>query len=70
MDPITTQGTRPLKTGLNSIRQNVQSLMSPLIGATRKKAINTLAHRRNISLNDAQYLQAVRIAQKQARKKT
>lgn len=66
--PSITQGTKPLKSGINSIRTNVQSLMSPLIGRTRQKAIQTIARKNNISLEDAQYKQAIRIAQKQARK--
>ena len=58
-----------LKRGTNSIRQNVTTLMSPLLGQARKKAIHTLARTRNMTLQDAQFLQATRIAQKQARKR-
>ena len=58
----------PLKTGPNSIRANVTELMSsPIQSASRKKAIATLAKRRNISRQEARFLQAKAIAITKAR---
>lgn len=59
----------PLKKGSNTVRYNVAELMQPPQSASRKKAIATIARRNNISLKEAQFLQAQRIAQAQARKK-
>ena len=59
----------PLDKGLNSIRKNVAELMQPVLSQARKKAILTIARKNNISLEEAQYKQALRIAQSQARKK-
>lgn len=58
-----------LLTGPNTIRKNVQTLMQPAISPARKKAIVTLAKRRNISREDAQFTQARAIARTQSRKK-
>lgn len=59
----------PLKKGPGTIRANVAELMQPPQTAARKKAINTIARRNNISFEEAQYRQAVRISQSQARKR-
>lgn len=58
-----------LKKGLNTIRDNVQTLMTGPVGPARKKAISTIARRNNINRDDAKFHQAVRIAQSQSRKK-
>lgn len=55
--------------GVNSIRKNVAELMSSVESQSRHKAIMTIAKNNNISYEDAQYKQAIRIAQSQARKK-
>jgi len=59
----------PLAKGTGKIRQNMQELMTGHVGATRKKAIVTLAKRRNISANEARFVQAKAIAVSQGRKK-
>ena len=59
-----------LKTGMGTIRNNVQALMSnPVRSPARKKAIMTIAKRRNISRKDAAFVNATAIAKSQARKK-
>lgn len=58
-----------LKKGPGSVRQNVNTLMAPAVSQARKKAIITLARKHNLSIEDAQFYQAQRIAQSQARKK-
>ena len=53
-----------------TIRQAVTSLMSsPIRSATRKKAIETIAHKHNITRDEAKFKQAIRIGQSQARRK-
>jgi hypothetical protein len=59
----------PLKKGQGTIRYNVQELMSKVQSPSRKKAIATIAKKHNISKEDAQWRQAIRISQSQARKK-
>lgn len=59
----------PLKKGKGTIRANMTELMQPPQSPARKKAIATIAKKYNISLEEAQYRQAQRIAQFQARKK-
>ena len=59
----------PLKKGQGTIRQNVKELMKPVRSPARKKAILTIAKRRNISRADSQWVQAISIAKSQARKK-
>lgn len=59
----------PLSKGKGSIRKNVTELMKPPQSAARKKAINTLAQKHNISLQEAQFRQARAIAIAQSRKK-
>lgn len=59
----------PLAKGAGSIRKNVKELMSGVESPARHKAILTIAKKNNISYEDAQYKQAIRIAQSQARKK-
>lgn len=58
-----------LKKGLGTIRDNVTTLMQPVQSKSRKKAIVTLAKKHGISRSDAQFHQAVRIAQAQAQKR-
>lgn len=57
----------PLKTGTNSIRQNVRELMSSVDSPSRKKAIMTIAKKNNISYKEAQFKQAIAIAKTKAR---
>ncbi len=59
---------QPLKRGLGTIRSNVTKLMTGPVGQTRQRAIATLAKRRNMTLDEARFHQAVRISQTQARK--
>ena len=59
----------PLSKGPGTIRKNVQELMNPPQSAARKKAILTIAKKHNIPRRDAQFRQAVKIAQVQARKR-
>jgi hypothetical protein len=58
-----------LATGPGSIRSNVNELMADVQSPARHKAIETIARNNNISYEDAQFRQAQRIAQSQARKK-
>lgn len=58
-----------LKKGLGTVRSNVAILMQPIRSQSRKKAISTIAKNNNISRQDAQFRQATRIAQSQARMK-
>lgn len=57
-----------LQTGPNSIRNNVSTLMKPVISPARKKAIQTIAKKHGMSFADAQFHQAKRIAQVNAKK--
>lgn len=59
----------PLVKGPGSIRKNVIELMKGVESASRHKAILTIAKKYNISYEDAQFRQAQRIAQSQARKR-
>lgn len=59
----------PLQKGLGTVRSNVSVLMQPPVSQARKKAISTIAKKNNISRQDAQFRQATRIAQTQARLK-
>lgn len=59
----------PLLKGPQSIRANVKELMNPVQSQSRKKAIQTIAKKNNISLQEAQFKQARAIAVSQARKK-
>ena len=59
-----------LSTGVGTVRSNVAQLMKPPRSQSRKKAILTLARKSNITRADAQFRQAIRIAQSQARKRT
>lgn len=61
--------TNKLAKGPGTVRQNVSVLMQPARSMARKKAILTIAKTRNVSRADAQFIQARRIAQSQARKK-
>lgn len=58
-----------LKQGAGFIRQNVRELMKDVESEKRHKAIMTLAKKHNISYEDAQYRQSLRIAEALARKK-
>ena len=58
-----------LAKGPSSVRQNVRELMNSVDSESRRKAILTIAKRNNISFQEAQYKQALRIAQAQAKKK-
>lgn len=52
-----------------SIRDRVTSLMTnPIRSQARKKGLVTLAKRQNLTLADAKFKQAIRIAQSQNRK--
>lgn len=62
--PPETQQNKP-----TSIRSNVEKLMTDKMGKTRRRGVLTLAKKRNISINDARFHQAVKISQKLARKK-
>lgn len=59
----------PLKTGSKNIRANISELTHGKVGATRKKAIATLAAKRGISKEQARFYQALAIARSQAKKK-
>lgn len=60
----------PLAKGPGTVRQNVKELMgAPIQSAARKKAILTIAHKRNISQADARFIQAKAIAVNKARQK-
>ena len=59
----------PLSIGPGSIRKNVKELMSTVQSPSRKKAINTIAKKNNISKQEAQFKQARAIAISQSRKK-
>lgn len=50
------------------IQNNVNTLMTQPVGQARQRAIKTLAKRKNISISDAKFHQAIRIAQSYARK--
>lgn len=59
-----------LKKGIGTIRSNVQSLLSnPVRSPARKKAILTIAKRRNINHSDAAFVNALAISKNMARKK-
>ena len=58
----------PLIKGKGSIRKNVTELMKGVESPARHKAIATIAKKNNISFQEAQYRQAIRIAQAQAKK--
>ena len=64
MSPKSTQ----LKKGVGNIRQNVAFLMQPARSPARKKAIITISKKHNIPRNQAQFRQAIKIAQTQGRK--
>ncbi len=60
----------PLKKGPGTIRANVSELMnSPIQSASRKRAIATIAKKRNIPRSEARFIQAKAIAISQSRKK-
>lgn len=58
-----------LQKGIGTIRNNVTTLMSnPVRSQARKKAILTIAKRRNISQKDAMFVNATAIAKNMANK--
>ena len=60
----------PLFKGPGNVRKNVAELMnSPIVSPARKKAIATIARQRGVSLEEARFIQARRIAQVQGRKR-
>jgi vacuolar-type H+-ATPase subunit F/Vma7 len=59
----------PLLKGAQNMRSNIKELMSGVESQSRHKAILTIAKKNNISYEEAQMKQAIRIAQAQARKK-
>ncbi len=58
----------PLLTGTGNIRKNVQELMKTPQSVARKRAINSIAKKNNVSASEAQFRQAIAIAKSQARK--
>lgn len=58
----------PLLSGPGTIRKNVTELMQPVLSPSRKQAIQTIARKNNISIQDAQLRQALAIAKNQSRK--
>lgn len=58
-----------LKTGPANMQSNYTELMNNIDSPGRRKAIETLAKRKNISFQEAQHYQALKIIQSQARKK-
>lgn len=59
----------PIIKGPGNVRKNVAELMNPAQSPARKKAIITIARKNNISRKDAQFKQALAIAQSAGRKK-
>lgn len=58
-----------LKRGPQNMQTNYAELMTNLQSPGRIKAIHTLAKKHNISFQEAQHRQALRIIESQARKK-
>ncbi len=58
----------PLQTGPGTIRANVKELMKGIESPARKKAVETIARKNNISIKEAMFRQATRISQRLARK--
>ncbi len=58
-----------LKNGPQNMRSNYNELMNNIESEGRRKAIATLAKKHNISLEEAQHRQALRIIQSKANKK-
>jgi hypothetical protein len=57
-----------LKKGTKNMQSNYNELMTNIDSPARKKAIMTLAKKHNITFEEAQHRQAIRIIQSQARK--
>lgn len=57
-----------LNKGPGSIRSNMEKLVQPTDNPKRDRAIKAIMAKNNITYEQAQYRQAYRIAQKQARK--
>jgi hypothetical protein len=58
----------PLLSGKKNVGKNIKELMTTKPGATRKKAINTLAKKTGLSKKKAEQKQAVAIAYSKAKK--
>lgn len=58
----------PIKTGPGSMIKNMNELMTGDMGATRKKAIKTLAKKEGISFEEARKRQAFAISKSQLTK--
>ena len=58
----------PLQSGPGTIKANVNELMKGVKSQSRKKAIDTIMRKNNITRQEAMFRQARRIAQVQARK--
>lgn len=58
-----------LKSGLPHMQSNYTELMNNVISPGRKKAIETLAKKHNISIEEATHKQALRIIESKARQK-
>lgn len=58
----------PLKPGINNIRSNVDKLMKPVVSPARKKALMTMMKERGMTMEQAQFHQAKRIAEHMARR--
>lgn len=58
-----------LKKGLPNMQSNYNELMNNVISPGRKKAIDTLMKKHNISYEDAVHRQALRIIESKARQK-
>jgi hypothetical protein len=58
-----------LKKGPGSMNHNMQTLMQPVLSPARQKALQTISKTRNITLAQAQQVQAESISRAQLRKK-
>ena len=58
-----------LKKGVQNMRSNYNELMTNIESSGRRKAIETLAKKHNITFEEAQHRQALRIIQSKADKK-
>lgn len=58
-----------LTKGTGNIRKNVQELMTSVPSSSRAKAIQTISKSRNVSIEDARFINAKAIATSYSRKK-
>ena len=49
----------PYTNGKSNLRSNVNELMQPTANKTRKRAINTIARKRNVPRKQAQFIQSL-----------